>query len=88
MQRERILIDIPFHRIRYSTQSLLQKLGFALLIVTPEVKASSLAYFSAWIWRDPAALLNFVVIGWLMGQEMSGYVVLLIEGGTFHATDK
>lgn len=52
-------------------------LGFALIDVAPEVKASALAYFNTQIWGSPAILLNFVLFGWFLGQEKNGLVVLL-----------
>src|SRR4028119_2022187 len=55
----------------------LGELGFALLNVTPEVLASARAYFYTQIWGAPAILLNFVLIGWFLGQEKNGLVVLL-----------
>ena len=55
----------------------LGELGFALLNATPEIKSSGLAYFNTQIWGAPAVLLNFVLIGWLLGREKSGLVVLL-----------
>lgn len=54
----------------------LGELGFALLNVAPEIKSSGLAYFNAQIWAAPAVLLNFVLIGWFLGQEKNGLVVL------------
>lgn len=52
-------------------------LGFSILDVAPEVKASALAYFNTQIWGAPAILLNFVLLGWFLGQEKNGLVVLL-----------
>ncbi len=60
-----------------SLQYPLQELGFALLNATPQVKASAITYFNAQIWGAPAVLLNFVLIGWFLGREKSGLVVLL-----------
>ena len=51
--------------------------GFAFLDVAPEVKASGLAYFNTQIWGAPAILLNFVLIGWFLGQEKNGLVVVV-----------
>ncbi len=62
-------------------QEPLQKLGFALLSGTPEVKAAGVAYFNARIWGAPAVLLNFVLIGWFLGREMSGKVLVLTVVG-------
>lgn len=55
----------------------LEVLGFALVGATPEIKASGLAYFNAQIWGAPAVLLNFVLLGWFLGREKNGLVVLL-----------
>ncbi|MEB3148513.1 MAG: guanitoxin biosynthesis MATE family efflux transporter GntT [Sphaerospermopsis sp.] len=55
----------------------LGEIGFALLNVTPEIKSSGLAYFNTQIWGAPAVLLNFVLIGWFLGREKSGLVVVL-----------
>jgi multidrug resistance protein, MATE family len=52
-------------------------LGFALFSATAEVKNSGLAYFNARIWGAPAVLLNYVLIGWLLGQRQSGKALLL-----------
>jgi MATE family multidrug resistance protein len=52
-------------------------LGFTLLDVAPEVKASAQAYFNTQIWGAPAILLNFVLLGWFLGREKNGLVVLL-----------
>ncbi|HEY9670305.1 MAG TPA: guanitoxin biosynthesis MATE family efflux transporter GntT [Waterburya sp.] len=55
----------------------LQEIGFALLSAAPDVKASGQAYYSTRIWGAPATLLNFVLIGWFLGREQSGKVLVL-----------
>ncbi|WP_260446857.1 guanitoxin biosynthesis MATE family efflux transporter GntT [Nostoc sp. 2RC] len=55
----------------------LQELGFSLLNANPQIEASGIAYFNAQIWGTPAVLLNFVLIGWFIGREKNGLVVLL-----------
>lgn len=47
----------------------LQKVGFAILSGSQDVEASGVDYFYARIWGAPAVLLNFVLIGWFLGQE-------------------
>ena len=54
-----------------------REVGFALLNAEPEVKASGIAYFDARIAGMPAALLNFVLIGWLVGREKNNKVLVL-----------
>lgn len=51
-----------------------REIGFSILSASPEVKAAGIAYFDARIWGTPAVLLNFVIIGWLLGREESGKV--------------
>lgn len=55
----------------------LRELGFALLTATPEVKASGAAYYNALVWGAPATLLNFVLMGWFLGQAQGARVLLL-----------
>ena len=55
----------------------IRELWFAIVSATPEVKASGIDYFNARIWGAPAVLLNWVIVGWLLGREMSGKVLLM-----------
>lgn len=55
----------------------LQKVGFAILSGSSEVEASGVNYFYGRIWGAPAVLLNFVLIGWFLGREMNGIVLLI-----------
>jgi MATE family multidrug resistance protein len=58
-------------------QQPLQWIGFTLLSATPAVAASGRAFYQALIWGAPATLINFVVIGWFLGQGHSGKVLLM-----------
>ncbi|WP_346293141.1 MATE family efflux transporter [Sphaerothrix gracilis] len=55
----------------------LRELGFRLFEVTPQVEAAGRSYFQARIWDAPATLLNFVLLGWFLGREQGGRVLLL-----------
>ena len=55
----------------------IQKLGFAILAGSPEIKASGIEYFNSRIWGAPAVLLNFVLIGWFLGREKNEFVFLI-----------
>lgn len=54
-----------------------RELGFTLLSATTEVKVAGIDYFNAMVWGAPATLLNFVLVGWLLGQGRGGGVLLL-----------
>ncbi|MCV3213931.1 MATE family efflux transporter [Plectonema radiosum NIES-515] len=55
----------------------LQQFWFGIMNTTLEVNASGIDYFRARIWGVPAVALNLVIIGWFLGREMSGYVLLM-----------
>ncbi|MEH2214571.1 guanitoxin biosynthesis MATE family efflux transporter GntT [Nostoc sp.] len=67
----------------------LGEFGFGLLNATPDIKSSAQAYLNTQIWGAPAILLNFVLLGWLLGREKSALVVLLsvISNGVKIALD-
>ncbi|MEE9385834.1 MAG: MATE family efflux transporter [Nannocystaceae bacterium] len=55
----------------------LADLCFGLLEGTQPLKASGRAYFDARIFGAPAALANFVLVGWLLGIQSSRRVLLM-----------
>ncbi|MEM8673752.1 MAG: guanitoxin biosynthesis MATE family efflux transporter GntT [Cyanobacteria bacterium P01_G01_bin.67] len=55
----------------------IQKLGFLVLSGSQEIETAGVAYFNARIWGAPAVLLNFVLIGWFLGREKNGIVLLI-----------
>ncbi|MGB5709622.1 MAG: guanitoxin biosynthesis MATE family efflux transporter GntT [Waterburya sp.] len=55
----------------------IQKLGFLILSGTQDIESAGVAYFNARIWGAPAVLLNFVLIGWFLGREKNGIVLLI-----------
>lgn len=55
----------------------IQKLGFAVLSGSPDIEAFGIDYYNARIWGAPAVLLNFVLIGWFLGQEKSKLVLII-----------
>ncbi|MGB5917412.1 MAG: MATE family efflux transporter [Phormidesmis sp.] len=52
-------------------------LGFALLQAGPGVKEAAIAFFQGRIIGAPAVLVNFVLLGWLLGRAQGRAVVLL-----------
>ncbi|MBD2494072.1 MATE family efflux transporter [Nostoc sp. FACHB-280] len=64
-------------------QQPLQILGFAILSAAPEVKKSGMEFYNALVWGAPATLINFVLIGWFLGQAKSSKVLLLSAIGNF-----
>lgn len=54
-----------------------EQLGFAILSGAKEVESSGIDYYETRILAAPATLLNFVLIGWFLGRELSGKVLLM-----------
>ncbi|GAA6614884.1 guanitoxin biosynthesis MATE family efflux transporter GntT [Scytonema sp. NUACC26] len=55
----------------------LQILGLAWINADPDVIAAAINYFNAYIWGSPAILINLVLLGWFLGREKNGTVLLL-----------
>ena len=68
------LIALAIASIILCLQYPLQKLGFAILAGSPEIKVSGVEYFNSRIWGAPAVLLNLVLIGWFLGREKNWLV--------------
>ncbi|WP_374798514.1 MULTISPECIES: guanitoxin biosynthesis MATE family efflux transporter GntT [Aerosakkonema] len=68
-----IILGVAIIFLRYP----LGEIGFALLKAEADVKAAGIAYFYNQTWGAPAILLNFVLIGWFLGQEKNGLVLIL-----------
>ncbi|MGB6298725.1 MAG: guanitoxin biosynthesis MATE family efflux transporter GntT [Rivularia sp. (in: cyanobacteria)] len=71
------LIALAIAFIILIVQYPIQKLGFAILAGSADVEVFGIDYFNARIWAAPAVLLNFVLIGWFLGREMSVLVLLI-----------
>lgn len=51
--------------------------AFSLLKASADVEHHAAAYFGIRIWSAPAALANYVMLGWLLGIGRTGIVVVL-----------
>ncbi|NER28204.1 MAG: MATE family efflux transporter [Symploca sp. SIO1C4] len=71
------LIALSIGIIIVILQQPLQEFGFALMSASPEVKSSGRIYYQMMVWGAPATLLNFVLVGWFLGREQGGRVLLM-----------
>ena len=55
----------------------IREIAFAILNAEAEVKTSGILYYNSRILAAPAALINYVLIGWFLGREKGGKVLLL-----------
>lgn len=72
-----VLIALGLGLLILLLQFPIQAIGFTLLHATADVKAAGQDYYHALIWGAPATLINFVLIGWFLGQAQSGKVLFL-----------
>ncbi|MFQ5628400.1 MAG: MATE family efflux transporter, partial [bacterium] len=72
-----LLLALIFSAIIILAQKLIAWVGFGLLSGTAEVEAAGRDYFFARIWGAPAALCNFVFLGWFLGREKSNYALYM-----------
>lgn len=59
----------------------LRELGFWLLQGDTSVEEVGRGYFNARVWGSLPSLLNYVLVGWFLGQARSGVVLLLTVVG-------
>ena len=84
---QNVLIALGLGMVVLLLQYPLGQLGFMLLNPDPDVKSAGIAYFNSRIWGAPAALVNLALIGWFIGREQNGKVLLLtIVGNVANVT--
>ncbi len=57
--------------------------GFSLLQAGPEARAAAMDFYNGRILDAPAVLVNFVLLGWLLGRRKGQQVVILAVVGNF-----
>jgi MATE family multidrug resistance protein len=57
--------------------------GFALLQAGPDVKAAAADFYNGRILDAPAVLINYVLLGWLLGRGQGRQVIVLAMVGSF-----
>lgn len=62
-------------------QTPLQWVGFSILRAEPDVLVSGQAFYHGRIWGAPAVLMNYVLLGWFLGQGQGRRVLALAVVG-------
>jgi multidrug resistance protein, MATE family len=70
-------LALVFGLLLMALQYPMQCLGLAWVDAAPEVIAAAIAYFKAYLWSAPAILVNYVLLGWLIGREQNRAILLL-----------
>ena len=58
-------------------------IGFSLLQAGPAVRAAAIDFYNGRIVDAPAVLVNYVLLGWLLGRKQGRQVVVLATVGNF-----
>jgi len=59
----------------------IEQLGFTLQVGDERIKAIGISYFRSRIWDAPFTLMNFVIVGWLLGKGRSDLVLIAMITG-------
>jgi MATE family multidrug resistance protein len=60
----------------------LREAGFGFFQASASVEAAGREYFNATIWAAPAFLINYVLVGWFLGQSQSSKVLVISIAGS------
>jgi MATE family multidrug resistance protein len=63
-----------------AAQAPIGTLAFMVLEASPEVEGFARSYYDIRIWSAPAALINYALLGWLLGTRRAGAMLLLQVG--------
>ena len=61
-------------------QPFIAEIAFYLMAASPDVSSAAKSYFDIRIWSAPAVLVNYVLIGWLIGLGLTRSVLLIVVG--------
>ncbi len=61
------------------THPLIERIAFSALSGTQDVEAAGRDYFRARIWGAPGAICQLALLGWLLGRERSGAVLVVMS---------
>ncbi|PRQ08687.1 MATE family efflux transporter [Enhygromyxa salina] len=83
------VLAMVFASLLLALQPVIGWVSFALLEGEPAVEVAARAYFDARIWAAPAVLLNFCVMGWLLGMQRTRpiLVIAIVANGVNVALD-
>ncbi len=71
------VLALVFSALLLACQGLIEGLAFVLLEGEVAVEIAARDYFQARIWAAPAVLLNFCVMGWLLGLQRTRPILVL-----------
>lgn len=73
-----LLLALALALTLLALQRPLRWLALTLMASSPDVATHATAYFDARVWSAPAALVNYVLIGWLLGMQNARAPLLMM----------
>ena len=72
-----LILALALGTILIALQAPIGMLAFQLLDASPDVETLAASYYEIRIWSAPAALVNYTVLGWLLGTQRARSALLL-----------
>jgi len=72
-----LVLALGFGALLIALRAPIGILAFELLEASPEVEALAASYYEIRIWSAPAALVNYTVLGWLLGTQRARTALVL-----------
>ncbi len=72
-----LILALGLGALLIALQAPIGMLAFRLLEASPEVEALAASYYEIRIWSAPAALVNYTVLGWLLGTQRARTALVL-----------
>ena len=72
-----LVLALGLGALLVALQAPIGMLAFELLEASPEVEALAASYYEIRIWSAPAALVNYTVLGWLLGTQRARTALVL-----------
>ena len=72
-----LILALGLGALLIALQAPIGMLAFDLLEASPEVEAQAASYYEIRIWSAPAALVNYTVLGWLLGIQRARSALVL-----------
>lgn len=72
-----VLLGLAIGLAIIALQGPIGQLAFLLIPGSPEVEGLSRTYYEIRVWSAPASLVNYAIIGWLLGTQRATHMLLL-----------
>ncbi len=72
-----LVLALALGALLVALQAPIGAVAFRVLDASPEVEGFARSYYDIRIWSAPAALVNYALLGWLLGTQRTGAMLML-----------